>query len=208
MKTNKIFGIIICAWLCGLVCCQLCSPVSDKTIPASFPEPAHQKQAIQKEEKQSRKKQDSLQQEADQLIKEKKKLSQSLQQYKKKNRELKTKLQKAIVSVKVDSGIISAPCDTLIITATEYIRSTDETDSLYKGIIAKQEKEINNRDSMIVLKNEQYISLKQHLNSAIAGEEQLLGQVKKLSKKLGRKKRNNRILLAGCLVLAAVLVSK
>lgn len=95
-------------------------------------------------------------------------------------------------------------CDSLKQQTETLITQTILKDSLYEHSIGLLQQEVRNKDSIIILDSQQYVSLKGLLNQSLQQQELLATDNKHLLQSVSRKKVANRLLASSLLVLTGI----
>ncbi|HMU46464.1 MAG TPA: hypothetical protein PKC72_08860 [Chitinophagaceae bacterium] len=209
MKTKTLVIIIMSAWLSGLLTCSIFR--GDKklrSVTGRYTPVKEVKDKVAEKEKAFYRKQDSLQNQTRQLEEYNNRLLVDLNRVKKENHKLKSDLKNRVEMTKPGISENQPTCDSLRIAAEKFIRSADIKDSLQEIIQSNLEQQLEAKNKMLQLKDEEYSSLKDHFNEIVVSGKKLEQDIKEMSVKLRRKTTAGKLLTIGGLVITAILINK
>lgn len=213
MKQFKYIFIILAAWLCGLVCCQVAITLRGNKEVLPGPTVKQQQQSITAIEKNYQQRTDSLQETQNRLSKQLQEKEKQLTTASKSNNRLQGKLQYIIQQQKQlqqekDTAAIIANCDTLLVQTTNYIGATNQKDSMQEGIAGLLKDQLIVKDAIIVLKETQYQSLKHIADNSLQRQQYLEGLTVQQSKTIRRQKLGATLKNIGLLILTGLAVKQ
>lgn len=134
----------------------------------------------------------------------------TLTEVKQQNQSLKVQVYALIdrvreTSPKIESRVSS--CDSLITTIEYLMLSNVEKDSLYEVVELNLEEQLKNKDSTIVLKEDQYKSLKASFEKSLSNQQQLIDENKLLGRHVKKQKLKGKILSAAILIISGAAVN-
>lgn len=132
----------------------------------------------------------------------------SLAEAKKENQSLTTQVYALIDKQKeqVFDEIEDTSCDSLITTVEYLMQSSSEKDSLYNEAVLNLEDQLKNKDSIIVLKDEQYQKLKTSFDKSLSNQQLLLDENKLLSKQIKKQKFKSKVLSAVLFIFSGAAI--
>lgn len=132
----------------------------------------------------------------------------SLQTIKAANVQLTTKATFLIRKSKEDKKDIltSTVCDSLVTNVEHLIVSHSEKDSLYEAVTGNLSAQIANKDSTIILKDEQYLSLKFTFDKSLSNQQLLVDENKLLSKQVRKQKAKGKFLSAALMLITGTAI--
>lgn len=95
-----------------------------------------------------------------------------------------------------------AVCDSLATTVPILIAASEEKDSLYNSALTNLEDQVQNKDSLLVLQNEQYAALKTAFTKSIDAQTILAKDNLSLTKTVKRQKVKSKILSAALFIFS------
>jgi hypothetical protein len=96
-------------------------------------------------------------------------------------------------------------CESLIKTGKELLQTSVVKDSLYETVTQNLEIQLVNKDSMLLVKEQLYIKLKDSFNQSADNQQQLVVSNSQLQKQNKREKRKNKLLTATLLLLSGAI---
>lgn len=213
MKQFKYIFILLAAWLCGLVCCQVAITLrsSKEVIPG--PSAKQQQHSITALEKNYQQQADSLQQKQHRLTTQLQEKEKQLTTVTHNNNRLQGKLQYIILQQKQlqlekDTVALVAHCDTLLAQTTNYITATNYKDSMQESIVLLQKEQLGNKDSLLTIKETQNQSLKQIANNSIQRQQYLEQLTVQQNKTIHKQKLGATLKNIGLVILSGLLVKQ
>jgi len=94
-----------------------------------------------------------------------------------------------------------ATCDTLAHHVADLMQTSVEKDSLHDSALTNLEEQVNNRDSSIAIKDQQYREIKAAFTTSIESQEGLVKQNKLLDKKIRGQRLKSKLLSGALLVI-------
>lgn len=134
----------------------------------------------------------------------------TLTEVKQQNHSLKVQVYALIDRVREPSPKIESSessCDSLITTVEYLMQSNVEKDSLYEVASLNLEEQLKNKDSTIVLKDDQYKSLKASFEKSLSNQQQLIDENKLLGRHVKKQKLKSKILSAAMLIISGSAVN-
>lgn len=98
-------------------------------------------------------------------------------------------------------------CDSLITTVEYLMQSNVEKDSLYEVAALNLEEQLKNKDSTIVLKDDQYKNLKTTFEKSLSNQKQLIDENKLLGRHVKKQKLKSKFLSAAILIISGAAVN-
>jgi hypothetical protein len=100
------------------------------------------------------------------------------------------------------SAHLDAPCDSLANTIPVLIAASKEKDSLYSSEVADLESQVQNRDSVVTLQQQQYEALKVSFTKNIEAQTILTTDNKALTKTVRQQRTKSKLLSAALFILS------
>jgi hypothetical protein len=110
----------------------------------------------------------------------------------------------AVQQAATDTITLLENCDSLAVAALELLDQHQFTDSLNASIIGDLQVQLNNKDSTILLQQEQYDHLKTTLDSTLTQQQSLMQAVADCHRQLRKQKRGKKLMAALLFIGAGV----
>jgi hypothetical protein len=128
-----------------------------------------------------------------------------LNKAKQKSRSLQTAiydlLDKQVEEDAGESTLHDNSCDSLIGTVEDLMQASSEKDSLYEQVALNLEEQLTGKDSVILLKDQQYQEIRSAFNQSIESQNGLAQENKQLNRQVKRQKFKSKVLSAALLIL-------
>lgn len=97
---------------------------------------------------------------------------------------------------------LDASCDSLANTIPVLIAASEEKDSLYNSAVVNLESQVQNRDSVVTLQQQQYETLKESFTKSIEAQTILTNDNKALKKTVRQQRTKSKLLSAALFILS------
>lgn len=212
MKNVKTIITLIIGATIGFSFCQLFHRKCDTdlvSVPVVEANVSFAKKQLQETENKYQQKEDSLNLHNSQLTEQLRQTSTALTKAKKKNNQLQQQVytlidRQGIYKEIKDTAAYYSNCDSLANLASQLIVVAGEQDSVSQISIQTLGQQVQNRDSAIVLRMQQYQNMKSTLNESLFKQELLSKEVKQYRKKFKRQRLWGKVKTAGLLILSGL----
>jgi hypothetical protein len=106
------------------------------------------------------------------------------------------------------SSHLDASCDSLANTIPVLIAASKEKDSLYNSEVVNLESQVQNRDSAVMLQQQQYQSLKESFAKSVEAQTVLANENKALTKTVKQQRIKSKLLSATLLIISGAVVNR
>jgi hypothetical protein len=214
MKKQNILLLILFSWLCGLACCHLFTGNNrDKNDPVVLPGKDYKKvqQRLQEKETGYRQQNDSLIRYNSELNKALNETSVTLAVTKKEKNRLQATLYRTIQqqqSFKKDKDTVRllANCDSLERQTSSYLLAVTQQDSLHESITGNLAAQLQNRDTIISVKEKQYLYLRQQFDYSMVQQKLLEEQAVVYKRKMKQQQFSSKLKNIGIVILSGIVL--
>jgi hypothetical protein len=212
MKKQNIILAILLSWLCGLACCQLfIGNKKEQRIPAT--DAATLQQQVLQTEAVYQEQAASLQQLNSELNHVLQRTMASLKITQQKNHHLQETLQQNIRNRQYykqerDTAQQLAYCDSISRQTTAFIQLTRQQDSLQASVHTNLLEQLHNRDTILLVKEEQYRFLRRQFDNSLLQQQSLEENIAACQRKIKRQQLGSKLKTAGLVFLSGLVIKQ